>query len=416
MSGMPAWVIKKDGQTWGNAQPRTRLQTGRRFILSERVLNFVFEEEEQKRDKVMLTLDNHDLAYFDDPVLMKDEAFTFSFGFAGNLSLPRTARVKGISGFEQLKLEAYSDDSALVSEQRIETHVNARRSDIAQAVAARNKFARTVIKPTTKLETLQQSGITDWQFLLELAEPIGYSVFVTFEQGMEVLNFRPRPHTSTPTRRFSWYGGGGPKVPGQQVGRLVKFKIDDNTIYNKPAVIESRGYDPDNHVPVSGIAQRGATAVQPLGAVTEIAGPDAGPGKATSKQVNVSGKESLADVKADADARYTFAQDSQLKATINIEGDPTLFSQTIIELTGLPRMLAGNYLVKATKHLVGSGGYLLTAKVMRDAVSSLPVTPGNAPSTGGIPNTKKAKDAGQLTPLYSFDSQGREVIIYKRPQ
>ena len=80
---------------------------GVRIDLTDRVLNWSFDDNESKSDKLILTVDNWDLANFDTPVWAKGNILEFGYGYFGNMAPSRQMIIKKVTGSLQLNVEAF---------------------------------------------------------------------------------------------------------------------------------------------------------------------------------------------------------------------------------------------------------------------------------------------------------------------
>lgn len=433
MSRLPAWILNIAGITYGTGRPlelsqqalpdhartwspdvyRKRRRTV--FDLSDRVTGFEYESEEGKQDKVTLVIENQDLGYFESPVLMKGTDFSFSFGYAGQFAPGSTATVEGTRGLEQLRVEAYGKVLALTTEQKTRQWTYLTRSDIVEQIAREHGILRTRVTPGVTRVTLPQVGITDWQFLLELAEPLGFSVYFTIEQGVRVLNWQFRQHAVVPARLFEWGQPSQSFQRGMRSAPLLDFKIDDSKRKGKPSKVKATGHDPDARKPLRFTGDSTAPPTPADGPNTEIAPPEESAGRNEKAiQVVPTAHASIQWVREEAQTRYKRGQEDQMLATAMIEGDPTLTIGQIVEIARVPKYLAGNYYVKAVKHTIGGDGYRTRMKLSRNAVGPLPMGAGKQTPAPGPPNKKSARDAvaDSLARLSGLDLDGEPVVIF----
>ena len=434
MNRLPAWILNIAGVTYGTGRPlelsqqalpdhayawspdvyRKRRRTV--FDLSDRVTGFMYESEEGKQDKVTLVIENQDLGYFESPVLMKGTDFSFSFGYSGQLAPGSEAKVQSIRGLEQLRVEAYGKALGLTTEQKTRQWTFLTRSDIVELIAKEHGIARTRVTPSVTNVTLPQVGITDWQFLLELAEPLGYSVYFTIEQGVRVLNFKSRSHAGVPTRLFEWGQPSQLHQRGTRSAPLLDFKIDDSKSKGTPSKVNVAGHDPDARKPIRSTGD--STTAPPVaadGPSTEIATPEESAGRNEKVVQTVpTAHASIQWVREEAQARYKWGQEDQMLATVIIEGDPTLTLGQIVEIARMPKYLAGNYYIKAIKHTIGGDGYRTKMTLSRNAVGLLPMGPGKPSPAPGPPHRKSATDAvaDALARLSGLDLDGEPVVIF----
>lgn len=433
MSRLPAWILNIAGTTYGTGRPlelsqqalpdharvwspdvyRKRRRTV--FDLSDRVTGFEYESEEGKQDKVTLVIENQDLGYFESPILSKGTDFSFSFGYPRQLAPGGEAKVQSIRGLEQLRVEAYGKALGITTEQKTRQWTFLTRPEIVELIAKEHGIVRTRITPSVTPVTLPQVGITDWQFLIELAEPLGYSVFFTIEQGVRVLNWRFRSHVGLPVRIFEWGQPSRSFQKGMQSAPLLDFKISDGSAKGKPSKVKVSGYDPDERRPIRATGDSTAPPTPADGPNTEIATPEESAGRnEPAVRTEATAHSSIQWVRDEAQSRYKWGQEDQMLATALIEGDPTITIGQIVEIARVPKYLAGNYYVKAVKHTIGGDGYLTKMKLTRNAVGLLATGVGKQTPAPGPPNKKSAKDAdpGTLAPRRGLDRDGQPVVIF----
>lgn len=440
----PAWLISVGGETYGTGQALRREYRGPRstrdpnaipFDLTDRVLGFSVEQEEGKQDKVEIDIANPDLSFFASPVMVKGTDFNFSFGYSGNLAPGGLAKVQSIRGFQQLKVEAYAVALALTTEQKSRVWENVKRRDIVKKIAFEHGIRRTDIAGTNLVltpggtagqpRTFVQSAITDWEFLLELAEPLGFSVWFTIEQGVRVLHWGPRKYGGFPSRVFAWNSTGSSQAEYRfgevrlvsNVAPLLGFNIEENTQKGKPSKVEQTGYDPDEHQPLtsSGVP---ATEEESLGAVTEISDPEQSGGRyEKSVQLEPTAHANIAWLQEEAKGRNRWTQEDQIVAKATVPGDPSLTIGHLIEVQSVPKFLAGNWYVKGVKHSIASDGYKSTLKLTRNSVGDVPVGPARkVPAKGKVnANTAAGIDPEKLQAIRGRDIFGEKVIVYGRP-
>ena len=111
-----------------------------RVDLSERVLSFTFEDSEKKADKLVLTVDNWDLANFDDPVWKKGNILEVSWGYPGNMAPPRRVVVKKLKGFQTLTIEGQATSVLMNREAKTRAWTSKSRSEVAKEIAAEHGY------------------------------------------------------------------------------------------------------------------------------------------------------------------------------------------------------------------------------------------------------------------------------------
>jgi hypothetical protein len=102
---------------------------GRRVDLSEKVLSLVYEDSEHKADKLVLSVDNWDLANFDDPVWKKGNFLEVSWGYPGDMAPTRRVVIQKVTGFQVLAIEGYATSVLMNKVTRSRTFEHQTRAD-----------------------------------------------------------------------------------------------------------------------------------------------------------------------------------------------------------------------------------------------------------------------------------------------
>jgi phage protein D len=110
-----------------------------RVDLSEKVLSFQFEDAEKKADKLVLTVDNWDLANFDDPVWRKGNILEVAWGYPGEMAPAREVVIQSVKGFQALNIEGHAKSVLMNKVARCRTFERSRRRT---ATARRCRTAR----------------------------------------------------------------------------------------------------------------------------------------------------------------------------------------------------------------------------------------------------------------------------------
>lgn len=362
--------------------------------ITERVKKFTYEDVEDKQDVLKLVIDNSDLIYFDNPVLVHGNLIRFYFGYPGKIFGPRIHVIDSIKGFEELTVTAVSEDAA-VNEAKCNIFKNLTRAEVVRKVFADQDFirvSRLVIDEDNMEDKSKkdwtQGRQTNWQFLQRLAEKISYEVYIEDD----TLFFVPRPLSSAPVRRFRYYTGNGD---------LKKFDITEWKTSDRASKIEVKGYDPVEREEVSHVGSNSATSRDTLGSknslnasiasVAFVRDPVTG---AVSKKT-VGGKKILTSpektqdsIGQEANTHYKRSEQMEMKATAKIVGDPLLRAKSTIIIEGISKVLSGTYYITSHIHELGEGQvYEGSLKLLTDAFSASPDT-----DTDGDLDKGKAKE------------------------
>lgn len=379
-----------------------------RVDVSHKILNFVYTDSEKKSDELKLTFDNFDLENFDNPIWRKGNIIECSWGMAGKMSPLRHVCIHSTKGFDPLTVVAKGGLTFLNEAVISETYEDVRDSDVVRKIIERNGWADTsvqFIQNTTDAPGIRvQARLTDAQMLRRLAHKNRFAVFVDFDG----FHFHERDISAKPVREYVYYSDPG-------VGDILSINIE-NDIMARPRAVKVSGRDPDKKKTEYGGAnnaetQRAMAALvldayefgeSVLGSGTMATFEDA---YATTSQLpnndlavlrstglfqKASGfvdmvrrevaayyprplkaeDDAKAEVKKDADRRYTMAQHGTVKLNMTVRGDAFILAKTTFILSGVGKRLSGKYYVKEAVHkLSGSGGYEVDIKAISDGTN-----------------------------------------------
>ncbi|MCA9559740.1 MAG: phage late control D family protein, partial [Myxococcales bacterium] len=149
-----------------------RAASGEPLDLGGRVIGFTFEDSERKTDKVSIQLDNFDLSLFDREDLTGGATLEVSWGYPGNMAVPRRVVVKKLKGFTTLTVEGQATSVLMNREAKTRSWENVTRAEVARQIAEEHGYAGELVDVEDSEEifdVLNQSGETDARFLRRLA-------------------------------------------------------------------------------------------------------------------------------------------------------------------------------------------------------------------------------------------------------
>ena len=372
-----------------------------RVDLSEKVLSFQFDDSDKKADKLVLTVDNWDLANFDDPVWRKGNLLEVAWGYPGEMAPAREVVIQKVTGFQTLSIEGHAKSVLMNRVARCRTFENKSRAEVVAEIAKENGYGASLqdIEDTGEpLPLITQARLTDAQFLRRLANQEGFEFYVDFDG----LHFHQRP-----VRVFRWF-------TAPEVGEVISINIE-NDVTAKPGVVQVKGRNPMTRKDIDEKGSNASTKRDTLADVIELVDPETGATRlakrTASAEVRPSADASPAAAKRRADARYRRAQHSTVELTATVIGDPALAAKTVVEFQGISQRLSGKYYVKEAKHKIDGSGYTVELKCLRDGTSER----GAAPSKGK-PNQGKAADAdaSKLREVEVVDPETRTTRIEYR--
>jgi len=338
-----------------------------------RVLSFAYVDSERRADTLRLTVDNHDLQNFDDPVWKKGNIIRASWGYPGRMSAPRELVVTKVTGFTELTVEAQARSILMNRVVRNRLFENMRRSDVVRQIAQESGFGDVEIEDTdVVLESVQQARMTDAQFVRQLADEEGFQFFVDWDG----FHFHRRRTDERPVRRFRWY-------TSRDAGEIISINVE-NDVTARPGRVRTRGRNPlegedvEGDSGAGGAAAGGDTALAP---VFEIIDPETRTGSVNpdydrqpdSHEEHVAQDEvrptstHSPDVAArQARARARRHRQMAVKLTMECIGDPQMYAKTVFQLDGAGRRLSIRYYTKEVTHVVDGSGYVMTVKAVSD--------------------------------------------------
>lgn len=380
--------------------------------LTERVVNFTFDEDEAKADKVELDLNNFDLALFDDANWKHGNSLIVSWGYAGNMTPARTMVCGKLTGAKMLKAEALAQSILMNKDPKSRCFENMTVPQIIAAIAKEHgvKVAQSLQQEaaTSTLPvyrdrvTHQQARMTDAQFLAHLARRHGF-VFHVNDNG---LHFERRNMGAAPTRVFTYY-------IDSAAGDVLDFNVE-NDVTMAPGQIVAQGRDPKAKKDIHESASNTETKREGVAPITHTVDPRTLTTQTkpiAQSAVILTTAHDAATAKSHADGKFIRAQQATVKLTLNVVGDPTVHRGQIIEVRGISKRLSGKYYVAAAKHKLSPSGYTLDLTCHSDGSHGSPAAVGDR--SKAAPNTKPPEAKEKLKPIVVF-VDGRTETTYRR--
>lgn len=381
-------------------------QTARRLELSEKVLSLVYEDSEHQADKLVLSVDNWDLANFDDPIWKKGNLLEVSWGYPGDMTPTRRVVIQKVTGFQVLAIEAHSTAVLMNKVSRCRTFENLRRSDVVRKIAQESGYgpSRQDIEDTQHvLPIITQARLTDAQLLRRLATQEGFEFYV----DVDGLHFHKRRLGQRPCRVLRWF------TP-PEVGEVLAINID-NDVTAKPGAISVRGRDPLKKTDINERGSNATTQRDSLAPVIEIVDPETGATRLErrniSEDLRPTAQPTSAAAKREADAHYRQTQHLTVELSATVIGAPGLLAKTVVEIQGISQRLSGKYYLREARHKLDGSSYTVELKCLRDGHSEL-----GGPPSKGKPNRGSAadNDPDAFRPVEVVDPEtGRTHIEYR---
>jgi phage protein D len=395
---------------------------------SGHVIGLTFEDDEKKIDKLTLLIDNFDLSHIDSSIWRKGNRVEATWGYVGLLAPIRSFTIQKVEGSLKLKVVCEADDVLLNREKKNRTWENVTFSDIARTLAREHNFGQGAvqfIQDTTEVqEQVTQARQTDYQFLKNIGQKIGFDFFIDFDGW----HFHPRNLSQKPLRTFIYYTDPG-------MGDIISWNLSDAS-KAKPGKITLKGRDPIRKTPIEVVASNDTvTDRTTLAGVQEVTDPEGAQaaGATNSAQTATSAVfPTVARTQADADrkARGVWERTQLMGVELSAKcvGDPRVIAKTTYRFERIGPTMSGLYYCKSVKHSVGTSGFTIDMKLMSDGKSQVTNSAfDELPGQGGgvvpkaTPNKQTANDASstgrdddKVTAIKAWDPlTGQNIILYK---
>lgn len=387
--------------------PDERAASGEPLDLGDRLISFSFEDSERRADKVSLQLDNFDLSLFDRDDLMGGAVLEVSWGYAGNMALPRRVVVRSLKGFTALTIEGQALSVLMNREARTRCWENVTRSDVARAIAREHGYdgALADIDETEEVfDVINQTAETDARFLRRLASREEYE-FLVDEGGFQ---FHERRQHTAPTHVFTWYADQGR-------GDVMSVNVESDLV-RRAGRVTVRGRDPMERRTVEAAASNETAERATLSETVEVVDPETGETAVEQRNATANVRPTAAgtpgQVQREAAARHQRAERATIKLSMQVVGDPTLRAGTVVELRGISSLLSGRYYLDEVKHTVSSSGYLCDLKLSKDGTGRQARE--RAQTQQGERNRSEARAGGELTEVEVIDPESGAAAIQYR--
>jgi phage protein D len=329
--------------------------------VTESVTALAYEDSEKKADTLKLTVDNFDLASFDQATWRPGNTVEVVWGYPGNFAPARTTKITSVKGGVQLSVECKDPSTVMNKVTRVRTFENMKRSEVAKQIADEYGYTNVqqfIDDSEEVLEQVTQARMSDAQLLADMARREGMVFFVDFDG----FHWHARKLGQPPVRTFRYYT--------DRVGDILSWTLDNDIYARKAGAVKAKGLDPASKGRID-ITADGATSEDTKLGPQQIIGIDQDSGASTgvkeigSEHTERTTEATEAAAKRAAAGMWSKNQLTAAEITLECRGDPQLIAKTIIAVEGIGRSISGNYYVMSVAHKVGSG-YLMTIKARRD--------------------------------------------------
>lgn len=384
--------------------PDATAAEGRRVdIIDGRVMEFVFDEDDDKADRFTLSLRNNDLALFESGEdVLPGSTLEVSWGYPGNFSPPRRFEVKKISGRDPVKVEGVALSIQAHRQTKTRSWHGKRRSEVAAEIAKELGYegGAAVIDDTVEvIDTINQMAETDARLLKRMALVEHFDFWID-DTG---FHFHPRRADQAPTHVFIWYA--------DQTGTITDWTPESNLI-RRVGAVTVKGRDPVEKKDIEAKATGDSVDRPTLASLKEVVDPETR--QTRYEEVTATAVEhsttatTKGEAQREADARFRKGEREAVKIKMTVVGDPTLRAKAVIECRGLSTMFSGKYYVASCRHTI-RGEYTCDMTLNRDGLSRRPGGSAGAAKAsaaqGGQHNQNGAKAPGEVERVERVDRE-----------
>ena len=306
---------------------------------------------------------NDKLARIDESQFAPGNVAIVAFGYDNTLTTLLEGEITSLepefseNGLPTLTVRGYDRRHRLMRGRKTRSFTEMTDSKIAETIAKgvglRFQGDTQAKSKEQALPYMLQHNQTDFEFLQQRSQQIGYEFFVE----EKALVFRPMQPKSSSTA--------SKPVTLDRLRDEVAFSPRLSAM-DQVAQVEVRGWDPSKKEVIVGTAAVGAASVKKLGM-------DGGPKE--SKSAFGAATDAIVDrpVLSQAEADLIAVARYQQRAVAYITGDGSCLGNTgiragqIVELTGFGDRFSGNYYVTSATHTYSPGSYRTTFSVRRHA-------------------------------------------------
>jgi phage protein D len=391
--------------------------------LSARITELRYRDEERRADKLTLSIDNFNLALFDDPAFKRGMQLEVSWGYPQNMSPPRICVVQRITGSTTLKVEGLAQSIRLHQVGSTRVFENVRRSDVVRAIAQQAGYGAEVtdIEETPIVyPRISQGGLTDAQLLVRLARLEGFEFYVDHTG----FHWHRRRLGQAPVRVLHYF-------TDPNMGEVVSFNID-NDITARPGRVRRRGRDllegTDIDESADDASDPDRETLSPIRIVVDPETRDTRiESTVGSEEVRPTTAPDSATARREAVGRFRRIQLTAIQMKMQIVGDPGLLAKTVVETRGMRQRLSTRYYTKVVEHIISGGGYACGLEMVSDGdgghstesrvarglelLEPGPATsgrPNDTPPVDGAESGGGAEEGEALEPRIVIDPETRE--------
>jgi len=336
-------------------------------FIQTRLLSMKVVDSDRGKDRMYLTFRNNDYAMVDSPVFARGQKLFVTWGWPGNMVVPRRFIIQKVKGGSVVTIKAHCRLALLDQERKYRFEEGMTHSAFVRMVAEEYGYSGTYqwVEETNEECDITQNNITDGRMLHKLARRNGF-VFYVDASG---LHWHARNLKTEPVRWFTYRKDEGrgdilaePALDINMTKGISKVKVT----YRDPVTKEYGTVfgGPDD------------TEIQSLGEETEMGNPDdpeqgRRAGRMTRVDVRCGGVMTKEEAQRDANARYYETANKRYKMSVPVIGDKKIGAKLLVGFAGISDMLDGLYYINQAEHIIESGKWVIDLKCRKNAINRL---------------------------------------------
>ncbi|MEN6368465.1 MAG: hypothetical protein ABFD77_02065 [Thermotogota bacterium] len=334
-------------------------------FLQTRLLSFKVFDRDRGKDRLELTFRNDDYQMIESPVFAKGQKLLVTWGWPGDMVVPRRFIVQTVKGGEQVVVSAHCRLSLMDRVKVCRFEENITHSEFVRKVVAEYGYTGTYqwVEDTTVRCDVTQANVTDARFIHKLAKRNG---FVFYEDATGIHFHKPNLKNE-PVRWFTYRqdpGRGDILEPPRYDINMTKGISKVKVTYRDPVTKEYGEVfgGPDD------------TEIDSLGSDSELGNADDSDqglraARMTRCDTRYGGVMTKEEAQVEAHARYYETAREQYKMDVPIIGDSRVGAKLIVGFAGISDSLDGLYYIKEAEHTVEGGKWTIGLKTHKDALN-----------------------------------------------
>ena len=380
---------------------------------AESIVSMEYVSSVRKMDKCVLTIENRDGKFSDDPRLDREIRFLLKWGYPSGLTYARemlliSAAPALSAGVPTLVWTAYGEGQMLTTTGS-RNWGSVSSAEVARRIAALHGLEANVVESNDarREHRLQPPQVSDYEYLARLAEAINYDFTVT--RGR--LTFVPIDTDAAPAHTFVYY------VDGGSILKSFRPTIRKGRIHRRMVAGTDHAGRPVQERPQRQQRALGTTSVQAINLRNSRLGSQVSVREAASDTVRPSPETDPRVHRIHTSADNHAAEMGAVDMTATLVGYPTVEAGQIVRFYVVERRYSGLWRVTEAKHNVdASGEYGTTLKVRRAEVNSATQSGAAVPANQRNRNATSAAtpQEANMTAIHTRPATVRPTTIVTR--